>query len=77
NDDGTNFEASTNYHLVMMEAICHLINVRPEYLSLVKEYINIPGAIRFVNYIETNDGILLIGDNDDGMCIKNNTNEIK
>lgn len=75
NEDGTNFEASTNYHLVMLEAICHLISVRPEYLSIVLGNVNINGAISFIDNIENEYGISLVGDNDDGMCIKSSRDE--
>jgi hypothetical protein len=66
--DGTNFEASTAYHGLMLEALARLVRLRPELGELVLQHVNMAGCIRFAEHGEA--PALLIGDNDGSVVIK-------
>lgn len=67
--DGANFEASTSYHLLMLEALARLVILRPELRPVVKTAMNLSGALAFAEHVAP-DGKLIwrIGDTD-GSCV--------
>jgi hypothetical protein len=68
--DGTNFEASSGYHFMVMEAIAILAVVDPLAKSLIFKQPWLQGALRFMNTLLDGEGdILQIGDDDSGSCL--------
>lgn len=77
-DDGGNFEASTNYHILMLDALSYLSRHDPTLKSIVMANINIPGAITLLkSFFFNKNEIWLIGDNDMSACTKSNSNSYR
>jgi len=70
NMDGSNFEASTSYHVLMIEMLCWLKEFTPKSFDEIAGQINLYGALEFMRFITYKEGLHLIGDNDDSVCIK-------
>ncbi|WP_186494313.1 heparinase II/III domain-containing protein [Shewanella algae] len=68
NGDGTNFEASTAYHLLSLEAILMLVNFVPRLKSKLFSLFNVEDAIAFVHHVKCDSGIFVVGDNDGSNC---------
>lgn len=71
NSDGTNFEASTNYHVFALEMVLwalYLLRNSDEKARITKEsFSRIRKALEFTRVISTRDGLIpQIGDNDGG-----------
>ncbi|TMO12929.1 hypothetical protein CWB56_18390, partial [Pseudoalteromonas sp. S185] len=69
NNDGTNFEASTSYHVLVVESILWLIYFFPHLKNELLKQFNYTGAIRFILSVKTEFGIYNVGDNDGSVCI--------
>jgi hypothetical protein len=77
-DDGGNFEASTNYHILMLDALSYLSIHNPALKSIVMSSINMPGAIGLMErFFYNSNSIWLIGDNDKSACTKSNSNSYR
>jgi len=63
--DGSNFEASTAYHQLMIEAIARLVILRPDLRDHVSKSMNLTGAIVFSTKIAPESSLLWqVGDTD-------------
>lgn len=71
NTDGTNFEASTSYHQLMLEAITRLIILRPDLSDRVHRVLNVCGATAFSSEVAPNGTLLWqIGDTDGSSVVR-------
>lgn len=69
--DGTNFEASTSYHLLMLEALTRLAILRPDLKGDIKAALNLEGALSFARQVAPDDRLLWrIGDTDGSQVVK-------
>lgn len=69
--DGTNFEASSSYHLLVLEAIARLVILRPDLRMQIKSSMNLDGALAFVQCVAPRGKLIWrIGDTD-GSCVIN------
>jgi len=63
--DGTNFEGSTSYHALALEALAIVAEMNPRSGALIRESINLNNALLFLQGSITRQGELIaIGDND-------------
>jgi hypothetical protein len=77
NTDGSNFEASTSYHALAVEAIAWLKYFSHAVFEIVTKEMNLQGALSFLKLIKHADGIFLVGDNDSSICIKTTLSNLK
>lgn len=76
--DGSNFEGSSSYHLLMMEALARLAILRPDLKDLIKASMNIDGAFLFSKRIAPNGELLWrIGDTDGSSVVHDDRSVIE
>lgn len=76
NQDGSNFEASTAYHLLVLELLAQVIFINPACKSKIMGAFDYKGAIDFAFLCKYNkEDIWLVGDNDSSACVGGGANK--
>lgn len=68
--DGTNFEASSAYHLLSLECISIVYKLFPSIREGINRAMQVEKALSFILAVKNENSIFLIGDNDSSHCIK-------
>lgn len=74
NKDGTNFEASSAYHLLSLECISIVYKLFPSIRDEINRAMQVEKSLSFILAVKNENSIFLIGDNDSSRCIKNGGN---